>query len=101
MNAPVALPTKADRIEAYRSASWPHRLAMHAAIAAHKGAALAARRDLGRRYLAEHQVGIVVPYDRAALAINLEHETHDARAEAIALAKDRASQHESASLQYP
>src|SRR5690349_5180448 len=101
MNAPVALPTKAERVEAYRSASWPHRLAMHDAIAAHKGTTLAARRDLGRRYLAEHPAGIVVPYERAALAIDLERETRAARAEAIALAKDRASQHESASLQYP
>jgi len=101
MNATVALPTKAERVEAYRSASWPHRLAMHEAIAAHKGTALAARRELGRRYLARHPAGIVVPYDRAALAVDLERETRGARAEAIALAVNRASQHQSASLQYP
>jgi hypothetical protein len=74
---------------------------MHKAIAEHKSAAIFARRELGRQYLAQHPGGIVVPYERAALAVQLESETRAAREQAMALASDRASQHESASLQYP
>lgn len=101
MNIATPLPTKAERIEAYRTASWPHRLAMHRAIAEHKSAAISMRRELGRRYLAQYPAGIVVPYERAALAVPLEDETRAAREEAIALAKYRTSQHDSGSLQYP
>src|SRR4029077_6488044 len=101
MSATADLPTKSERIEAYRTASWPHRIAMHDAIAEHKGAAISARRELGRRYLAQHFGGIVVPFERAALAVSLEAETIAAREQAIAFAAGRTSQHESASLQYP
>ena len=101
MNMETQIPNKAERIEAYRSASWPHRVSMHDAIARHKSAAIFARRELGRRYLAEHPAGIVVASERAALAVQLEGETRAARQEAIDLAKDRRSQHDSGSLQYP
>jgi hypothetical protein len=101
MSVAVGLPTKSERIEAYRTASWPHRIAMHNAIAEHKRAAIAARRELGRRYLAQQPDGIVVLFERAALAVELEAETRAAREQATALAVGRASQHESASLQYP
>jgi len=101
MNLQVRTPTKDERVEAYRSASWPHRVAMHDAIAARKADAIAARKELGRRYLAQQAAGVVVPYDRAAMAVNLPEETRAAREESIALARGRASQHESGSLQYP
>ena len=101
MSVAASLPTKSERIEAYRTASWSHRIAMHNAIARHKSATIAARRELGRRYLAHHVGGIVVPFERAALAVELEAETRAAREQATARAVGRASQHESASLQYP
>ena len=101
MSVSAAIPTKEERIAAYRTATWSHRLAMHDAIATHKNAVISARRGLARQYLAQHPAGIVVPYDRAALSVHLRTETQAARDEAIALAKDRASQHESRTLQYP
>lgn len=101
MTVTANLPTKSERIEAYRTASWPQRVAMHNAIAEHKTAAVAARRELARRYVAQHPGGIVVPPECAALAVQLESETRPAREQAGALAAGRASQHESASLQYP
>ena len=101
MSIETRIPTKAERTEAYRSASWPHRVAMHDAIALHKSAAMAARRELGRRYLAQHPAGIVVARERAALAVQLEVETRAARQEASDLAIGRKSQHDSGSLQYP
>ena len=101
MDATVTLPSKAERIEMYRTASWPQRLAAHDAIAAHKRAAMAARRELGRRYLERHPGGAVVPYERGSLALDLVRETATVREEALALSKGRASQHESLSLQYP
>lgn len=101
MNIETRIPTKSERIEAYRSASWPHRLAMHDAIARHKSAAMSRRRELGTRYLARHPAGIVVSRELAVLAVTLEGETRAARQEAVDLAKDRKSQHDSGSLQYP
>lgn len=101
MNVEIRIPNKSERIEAYRSASWPHRVAMHEAIARHKSAAMSARRELGRCYLAQYPAGIAVPRDRAALAVPLEEKTRAARLEAIDLAKGRKSQHDSGSLQYP
>ena len=101
MNMQVRTPTKDERVEAYRSASWPQRVAMHDAIAARKADAIAARRELGRRYLAQRAAGIVVPYERGVLALSLEQETRTAREESTALAAGRASQHQSGSLQYP
>jgi hypothetical protein len=101
MNMQVRTPTKDERIEAYRSANWPQRVAMHDAIAARKADAIAARKDLGRRYLAQQAAGIVVPFERAALAVSLGEETRAAREESIGLAEGRASQHDSGSLQYP
>jgi len=100
MSVAAGVPSKSERIESYRTASWPRRIGMHNAIAAHKSVAISARRELGRRYLA-HPGGIVVPFERAALAVQLESETRPAREQATALAVGRASQHESASLQYP
>ncbi len=101
MSPQIPTPTKDERIEAYRSATWPQRVAMHDAIAAHKADAIAAREELGRRYLAQQAAGIVVPYERGALAVNLPEETRAAREESIALGDGRASQHQSKSLQYP
>jgi hypothetical protein len=101
MQATVAAPSKAERIEMYRSASWARRLAVHDAIAACKREAMEARRDLGRRYLERHPGGAVVPYEKGSLAIDLGSETTAAREEALALSAGRASQHDSLSLQYP
>lgn len=97
----VAPPSKAERAEMYRNASWRQRLAVHEAIAACKREAIAARRELGRRYLERHPGGAVVPFDKGSLALDLVSETAAAREEALALSTGRASQHESLSLQYP
>jgi len=101
MNATVTAPSKAERIEMYRSASWPQRLAVHDAISACKREAMDARRELGRRYLERHPGGAVVPYEKGSLALDLAAETAAARSEALALSQGRPSQHESLSLQYP
>jgi len=61
---------------------------------------MAKRRDLGQRYLAQHPGGVTVPYDRAVMSTALVAETAAARAEAIALAKDKEFQHKSDSLHY-
>ncbi len=42
-----------------------------------------------------------MPYERAVATLGLVEETRAAREEAIAIAKDRASQHDSGSLHYP
>ena len=81
MNATVTPPSKAERIEMYRSASWPQRLAVHEAIAACKREAMEARRALGRRYLERHPGGAVVPYETGSLALELVSETAAAREE--------------------
>jgi hypothetical protein len=73
---------------------------MHETIAACKADVMTKRRELGRRYLAEHPVGPTVPYDRAVFSTDLVAETAAARAEAIALAKDKEFQHKSDSLHY-
>jgi len=57
-------------MRAYRHATWPEREAMHDAIAACKADAIAARIDLGRRYLDAHAGAdtlraIDVPFERA------------------------------------
>jgi len=101
MNASVTTPSKAERIEMYRTASWPQRLAVHDAISACKREAMDARRELGRRYLERHPGGAVVPYERGSLALDLVSETAAAREEALALSTGSPSQHESLSLQYP
>ena len=65
--------------------------------------AIAHRVELGQRYLDAHPGAgaIDVPYERAVATLGLVEETRAAREEAIATAKDRASQHDSGSLHYP
>jgi len=94
-------PDKDERLRTYRHATWPEREAMHAAIAEHKADAIARRVELGRRYLEAHSSDIDVPYQRAVTTVDLIDATRAARDEAIAVAKGRASQHDSGSLQYP
>jgi hypothetical protein len=94
-------PTKDERLRVFRHGTWPEREAMHAAIAAHKKAAIEKRVELGRRYLAAHPGGIDVPYERGVAVVSLIDETRAVREEAIATAQGRASQHDSGSLQYP
>jgi hypothetical protein len=103
MDKPDALPspTKDARMKAFRSASWPDRLAMHEAIAAAKADALAERRALAASYLERHASPLEVPYERAVGQVSLAAETRAAREEAIALAIGKDAQHTSASLQYP
>jgi hypothetical protein len=101
MNIELKAPTKDERMGAFRKASWPARLAMHDAIAAAKSEAMEARKELGRRYLEKHPSDIVVPYERAGLALYLPEETRAAREEALRIGFDRAAQHDSGSLQYP
>src|SRR3569832_1965812 len=100
MSAQAIAPTRTERTQAYKNASWPDRVAVHDAIAACKADVIAKRRDLGRRYLAAHPVGPIVPYERAVMFTDLAAETAAARAEAIALAKDKEFQHKSDSLHY-
>lgn len=100
MNAPVAAPSRTERTEAYRNASWPERVAIHDAVAAAKADAIAQRRELGRRYLDAHPVGCTVPFDRAVLFQPMVEQAQAARAEATALADGRAFQHNSDSLGY-
>jgi hypothetical protein len=87
----------------YRHATWPEREAMHEAIAARKADAIASRIELGRRYLDAHSgAGAVdVSFERAVATLDLVDVTRSAREEAIAVAKGRASQHDSGSLHYP
>jgi hypothetical protein len=101
MNIELKAPTKDERMGAFRKANWPARLAMHDAIAAAKNEAIEARKELGGRYLVKHPSDIVVPYERAGLALYLPEETRAAREEAIRIGFDRAAQHDSGSLQYP
>lgn len=98
--AVLAPPTKSQRTEAFRKASWAERVAMHEAIAAHKSAAIEARRAIGRRYLAEHDGACVVP-PGAVTFLDLAAETAAVRAEAIALTEGRASQASNGSLEFP
>ena len=98
--AALAPPSKAERTDAFRKASWAERLAMHDAIGAHKAAQIEARRDLGRRYLAQHDGACVVP-PGAVTFLDLAAETAKARTEAIALAEGRASQHSNGALEFP
>jgi len=103
MDAPLTLatPSKDDRKHAFRNATWPERLAMHEAIAAHKAEAIAARRDLGRRYLVRHPAGCEVTRERAIAQQDLAAETLGASEEAIRLAVGRTAQHNNGSLEFP
>ncbi len=98
--AVLAPPTKTQRTEAFRRASWTERVAMHEAIAAHKAAAIEARQAIGRRYLAEHDGALVVPAG-AVTFLDLAAETRAARDEAIRLTEGRASQASNGSLEFP
>ena len=76
---------------------------MHDAIAAHKRARSPKRIELGQRYLDAHP-GAGASTCRTSApsrSLGLIEETRAAREEAIATAKDRASQHDSGSLHYP
>lgn len=94
-------PSKAERAEAFRRATWHDRVAMHDAIAKAKSPAIASRVELGRRYLLEHAGACDVPYEQAVAVTSLAQETAAARAEAIALAEGRAAQHNNGSLEFP
>lgn len=94
-------PSKDERRAAFRRASWPERVAMHQAIAAAKAEAMEARRELGRRYLQRHAGALEVPFERAVAVANLAAETAAARAEGVALAKDRAAELNNGALEFP
>lgn len=99
--ATPAKPSKADRIEAFKRANWSERLALHDRIAAYKAQAMAARRDLGRRYLERHPGPEVVPRHRAVAQQFLGAETRAAREEAVALTEGRTAQANNGALEFP
>jgi hypothetical protein len=99
--AQIKPPSKEERMRVYRHATWPEREAMHDAIAAYKANAIAKRTELGKRYLASYSSDVDVPYERAVTTLDMIDATRTVRDEAIAVAKGRASQHDSGSLQYP
>lgn len=101
MQSLAAKPTKAERVEAFKRASWSERTAMHAAIEAYKADAMAGRRELGRRYLQQHPCDKPVTRSRAVAQLNLSEETKAARAEAILLTEGRNSQYNNGSLEFP
>jgi hypothetical protein len=101
MTTLLAKPTKDDRLDTFKRADWPQRVAMHERIAACKAQALDKRRELGCRYLDRHPGGYAVPYETAVGSLDLVAETAAARAESIALAAERASQYNNGSLEFP
>ena len=96
----LAPPSKTERTGAFRKASWTERQAMHEAIAAHKAVAMDARRELGRRYLDEHDGACAIP-PGAVTFLDLATETAGARKEAIALAYGHAAQASNGALEFP
>ncbi|HEY1707878.1 MAG TPA: hypothetical protein VGG10_06400 [Rhizomicrobium sp.] len=101
MNIAHTVPSKAERAGAFRSADWAGRTAIHEAIAAHKAEAMEMRRELGRRYLAQHAAVHHVPFEKAVTVLDLRDETAAARAEAIRLTDGREAQVNNGALEFP
>ena len=84
-----------------RSATIADRVATHERLASEQAAALDARRELARTYLAEHRPAIDIAQDRAVAVAPLVEESRAAREEAAALALGRTASVDNRALEFP
>lgn len=93
--------TTQDRRAAFGSRTFAERQRTHDEIRASKAEVIAARAEIGESYLAANPSDIVVPFERGIEVVELVEETRAARAEAVALNCDRATDVNNVALEFP